>query len=46
MPRYSRTPGRVTRPGPLMGEHNDEIFGEWLGLSEAERATLAEKKII
>ena len=46
VPRYSRTPGRVTRPGPLMGEHNDEIFGEWLGLSEAERATLAEKKII
>jgi alpha-methylacyl-CoA racemase len=34
-PRLSRTPGRVTRPAPVPGEHGREILREW-GLAEAE----------
>jgi crotonobetainyl-CoA:carnitine CoA-transferase CaiB-like acyl-CoA transferase len=31
VPRLSDTPARVTRGGPLLGEHNDEIWGELVG---------------
>jgi crotonobetainyl-CoA:carnitine CoA-transferase CaiB-like acyl-CoA transferase len=34
VPTLSGTPSRVTRGGPLLGEHNDEIWG---GLAGAER---------
>jgi len=27
-------------PSPKIGQHNDEIFGGWLGLSAAEIAAL------
>ena len=36
--RFSRTPWRVWRRAPLIGEHNQEIFGRELGLSPAEIA--------
>ncbi len=39
--RFSRTPARVTRPAPLQGEHNYEVFAELLGMSEAEYQALA-----
>jgi len=29
--KLSDTPGRVRRPAPLLGEHNGEVFDEWLG---------------
>lgn len=29
--RLSRTPARVTRRGPRLGEHTREVLGEWLG---------------
>lgn len=40
MPAYqlSETPGSVRGPAPCLGEHNQEVFREWLGLSEAEFA--------
>jgi crotonobetainyl-CoA:carnitine CoA-transferase CaiB-like acyl-CoA transferase len=45
-PRFSQTPGRVTRAGPSIGEHNDEVYGDWLGLSEDERRRLAAQRVI
>ena len=33
-------------PAPLLGEHNDYVFKELLGLSEAEIAKLTEQKVI
>ncbi len=31
VPKLSATPGRVSRGGPLLGEHNDEILGALVG---------------
>ena len=35
-----------TQPSPRVGQHNDEIFGGWLGLSEAEMSKLREDGVI
>lgn len=40
--RLSDTPGRISRPAPLLGEHNQYVFGELLGLPEAEIQRLVE----
>jgi len=32
VPKLSETPGRVTRGGPLLGEHNDPIWGGLVGI--------------
>ncbi len=37
----SRTPGEVTRAAPLLGEHNDDVFRDVLGLSDDEYADCA-----
>jgi benzylsuccinate CoA-transferase BbsF subunit len=34
--RFSRTPARVTRPGPAFGQDNERVLREILGLSEDE----------
>jgi crotonobetainyl-CoA:carnitine CoA-transferase CaiB-like acyl-CoA transferase len=39
VPKLSATPGEVTRGGPLLGEHNDEIWSALLGSEELERLT-------
>ena len=45
VPRFSETPGRVCRAGPMLGEHNEEIYGA-LGMSLDEMAQLRERKVI
>ena len=39
--KLSRTPWRIVRGAPRLGEHNRKIFGERLGKSAAELETLA-----
>lgn len=38
VPRLSRTPGRVDRGAPLLGEHTEHVLRELLGMSETEVA--------
>ncbi len=40
MPKLSRTPGATVWPGAAIGEHNKEILGGLLGLSDEEIAGL------
>jgi crotonobetainyl-CoA:carnitine CoA-transferase CaiB-like acyl-CoA transferase len=42
---YSRTPARVTRPSPLIGEHSAEVLDEFLGIGAAEYQQLVEKGV-
>ena len=44
--KLSETPGRVRRAAPLMGQENDRIFGELLGIPEDELRRLESEKII
>lgn len=39
---YSRTPQTLRRAAPMLGEHNEHVFRELLGLSEAEIARYRE----
>ncbi len=41
--RFSETPGAITSSAPLIGQHNNEVYGTLLGLSEAEINQLAEE---
>jgi len=43
--RLLATPGRVKHPGPTLGEHNDEVYGE-LGFDPERRARLREQNVI
>ncbi|SRR5579884_2836285 len=47
VPALGETPGAVRWPGPAApGSHNHEVYGELLGLSEAQIADLAERGVI
>jgi crotonobetainyl-CoA:carnitine CoA-transferase CaiB-like acyl-CoA transferase len=46
VPRLSATPGEARTAGPAAGAHNAEVYGGWLGLSDAERNTLQAAGII
>ena len=44
--KFSKTPSKVLRPGPRLGENNDEIFKDRLGMKDDELACLKEGKVI
>jgi crotonobetainyl-CoA:carnitine CoA-transferase CaiB-like acyl-CoA transferase len=47
VPKLTRTPGAVRWSAPWeMGSHNDEVYGELLGLGEDERSSLREAGVI
>jgi succinyl-CoA:(S)-malate CoA-transferase subunit A/succinyl-CoA:(S)-malate CoA-transferase subunit B len=46
LPAMSATPGAITGLGPPLGNANDEVYGDLLGLSEAERAGLRAAGVI
>ncbi len=46
IPKLSKTPGETNFPGPELGQHNDEVLKDVLGLSTAEIDTLKTKEII
>jgi len=44
--RLSKTPTPIRRPAPLLGEHNDYVLGEILGMSKEEIQELVDEQII
>lgn len=46
VPRFTGTPGEVRWTGPALGEHNDDIYGDLLGLDGEEQKGLRERGII
>ena len=43
---YNGSPWRISRRAPLIGEHNQDIFCDELGLSRGELSMLAESRVI
>jgi len=46
VPRLSESPGRVIRTSPLIGEHNKEIYGGELGMSNDDLIALRASGVI
>ncbi|MFJ7270378.1 CaiB/BaiF CoA transferase family protein [Streptomyces sp. NPDC099050] len=46
VPKLSATPGGVRWVGPELGAHNDDVYGDLLGLTPAERDKLAADGVI
>jgi crotonobetainyl-CoA:carnitine CoA-transferase CaiB-like acyl-CoA transferase len=45
-PRLSDTPGSINWLGPALGEHNGEVYGTLLGMSDAEIARCKDEGVI
>jgi formyl-CoA transferase len=45
-PKLSDSPGSVRHPGPDLGEHNSEIYGRLLGVTESDQEALAARGVI
>jgi crotonobetainyl-CoA:carnitine CoA-transferase CaiB-like acyl-CoA transferase len=43
---FSATPARVHRRAPLLGEHTEEVFREWIGMSAEELEELAAEAVV
>jgi formyl-CoA transferase len=46
IPRLHNHPGRVWRTGPALGQDNDIVYREYLGLSEDEISKLRDDGVI
>ncbi len=46
VPKFSRTPGKIERPAPLLGEHNQYVYAEMLGYSGRRMKELEEDEVI
>lgn len=46
IPKLSATAGKVTASAPILGEHNQKIYGGLLGLTDEEMEALREEEII
>jgi len=46
VPRFRNDPGGVYSTGGAIGQDNDEVFGQWLGLDAQDRAALQNQKVI
>ena len=44
--RLSETPAQINRHAPLIGEHNEYVFGELLGMSARKIERLKQEKVI
>ncbi len=44
--KHSRTPGKVRNHAPLLGEHNDYVLGELLGMAPEEIRRLEELEVV
>ena len=44
--RLSETPAQINRHAPLLGEHNEYVFGELLGMSARKIERLKQEKVI
>ena len=44
--KHSETPARIHKASPLLGEHNEEVFGDLLGMTKEEVEKLQTAQII
>ena len=44
--RFSDTPGGVRNPAPLLGQHNDYVLGQVLGIDESRLNRLAAEQVV
>jgi formyl-CoA transferase len=45
-PKLGATPGTIRFPGPAVGAHNGEVYGELLGLDAAALADLVSRGVV
>jgi crotonobetainyl-CoA:carnitine CoA-transferase CaiB-like acyl-CoA transferase len=46
IPHFRQRPGTIWRTGPALGQDNDLVYREWLGLSEDELTDLEKHGVV